>query len=418
MVISPDTPLDASSASALPPRPSCDRTRLVHVTTVGMTLHFVRGQVTFMRDRGFDVFALSSPGEDLTTFGEAEHVPVHAVNMTRQITPLRDLLAIVRIVRYFRHVRPHIVHAHTPKGGLLGTIAAWLSRVPVRIYHIRGLPFTSASGLRRSVLRCTERISCRFATHVLCVSESNRELAVNARLCPAPKISVLLRGSGNGVDALGVFDPARWRDQRGNVRTMTGIPSDALVLGFVGRIVRDKGVSELYDAWKVLRQEFQHIHLLIVGFFEPHDPLPSALVWALRADSRIHLTGRQRETARFYSAMDLVVLPTYREGFPNVPLEAASMGLPVVATRVQGCTDAIDDDVTGVLVPPRDAVALTGAIRRYLRCPELLHLHGAAARTRVVREFRRERVWEALHTEYAALLRQHGQPVPNVEAVL
>jgi glycosyltransferase involved in cell wall biosynthesis len=382
-----------------------------------MNFRFMRGQGTFMKERGFDVFALSSPGEELTSFGERERVPVHAVEMKRQITPLRDLLALLQIVRYLLKIRPHIVHAHTPKGGLLGTIAAWLGRVPVRIYHIRGLPFTSASGLQARLLRCTEWVSCRLATHVLCVSESNRQLAVRARLCPPWKISVLLNGSGNGVDAMGAFNPARWRHARQAIRSRTGIPHDAMVLGFVGRIVRNKGVAELFDAWKALRQEFERLHLLIVGFFEPHDPLPSDLEEALLADSRIHLTGGQREAAGFYAAMDLVVLPTYREGFPNVPLEAASMGIPTVATLVPGCTDAVVDGVTGLLVPPRDAVALTGAIKRYLQCPELLELHGAAGRTRVVREFRRERVWQALYEAYVALLRPHGVRVPNAEEV-
>ena len=421
MVFTLDTPVDSSLKSAPACRPSrndYDRIRLVHITTVAMTLVFMRGQVTFIKERGFDVFALSSPGEDLTSFGELEHVPVHAVDMKRQITPLRDLIALLQIVRYLLKIQPHIVHAHTPKGGLLGTIAAWVGRVPVRIYHIRGLPFTSASGLRARLLRCTERVSCRLATHVLCVSESNRQLAVSARLCPPRKISVLLNGSGQGVDAMGAFDPARWRHARSAIRSMTGIPPDAMVLGFVGRIVRDKGVAELFDAWKALRQEFERLHLLIVGFFEPHDPLPRDLEEALRADSRIHLTGRQHETARFYAAMDLVVLPTYREGFPNVPLEAASMGIPTVATRVPGCTDAVVDGVTGVLVPPRDAVALSVAIKGYLESPELLNLHGAAGRARVVREFCRERVWQALYTEYATLLRRHGVPVPSAEQVL
>jgi glycosyltransferase involved in cell wall biosynthesis len=388
-------------------------TYLVHVTTVPMTLAFVRGQVAYMKERGFEVLALSSPGEDLDTFGRLEQVPVYPIEMTRRITPVRDLLTITRLVRYFRRVRPSIVHAHTPKGGLLGTIAAWLARVPVRIYHIRGLPFTSATGPLGTLLQWTERIACRLANRVLCVSESVRQVAVKESICPAKKIAVLGNGSGNGVDALGRFDPVRWCHTRGETRTRHAIPRDALVIGFVGRIVRQKGIVELFESWKTLREEFPRLHVLIVGFRESQDPLPADVEMGLCEDRRIHFTGGQRETPPLYAAMDLVVLPTYREGFPNVALEAASMELPIVITRVPGCDDAVVDNVTGTFVPPRDSNGVTNAVRRYLNHPELRAAHGTAGRRRVLDRFRQDTVWQALYAEYLDLLQHHGVPIPS-----
>ena len=383
-----------------------ERTRLVHLTTIPASLSFLTGQLAYMADRGFTVTAISSPGEDLESFAVREQVPTYAVPMARRITPLRDAIAVWRIYRVLRRVRPHIVHAQTPKGGLLGTIAAWLAGTPVRVYHIRGLPFMTASGVRRLLMRGTERIACRLAHTVLCVSHSVRDVAVAEKICPARKISVLLGGSGNGVDSAGRFSPDRVRGARSRTRVTLGIPQDARVIGFVGRIVREKGVTELAAAWLALRDAYPDLHLLVVGDFEPQDPVPEHVAALLRSDPRIHLVGYVADAAPLYAAMDVVALPTYREGFPNVPLEAASMSLPVVATRVPGCVDAVRDGVTGTLVPPRDATALTAAIASYLRDIELRYAHGRAGRERVLHEFRQEALWDALFRHYESVLAQ------------
>jgi glycosyltransferase involved in cell wall biosynthesis len=376
-----------------------------------MSLVFLRGQVRFMSARGIDVTAISSAGPDLDAFAESEGVMVASVEMPRRITPFGDLGAVTALRRIMRRVRPDIVHAHTPKGGLLGMIAAALAGVPVRIYHMRGLPMSTATGARRRLLSATEWISCRLAHRVLCVSHSVRDEAVAEGLCPPGKIKVLLGGSGNGVDATGRFDPDKLElDSRSLTRRRLGIPDDAIVAGFVGRLVRDKGIVELFDAWTRLREEFSTAHLLLVGPFEPRDPVPAGLESALREDPRVHLVGMDWNTPPLYSAMDLVVLPTYREGFPNVPLEAAAMRLPVVATRVPGCIDAVADGGTGVLVPARNGPALTDAVRGYMRDPALRRAHGHAGRERVLREFRQEALWEALHTEYEDLLADRGVP--------
>jgi glycosyltransferase involved in cell wall biosynthesis len=279
----------------------------------------------------------------------------------------------------------------------------------VRIYHMRGLPLMGATGVKRRLLWSTEWIACRLAHRVFCVSHSVRREAVDAGICPPEKIRVLLGGSGNGVDATDRFDPdARGEEARRLTRTRFGIPASAPVIGFVGRIVRDKGVVELAGAWRELRERYAHLHLLLVGPFEPQDPVPAETERLLRADPRVHLAGMDWDTPPLYAAMDVVALPTYREGFPNVPLEAAAMRLPVVATRIPGCVDAVADGRTGLLVPPRDPAALRDALVRYLDDPELRLLHGAAGRERVLREFRQEGIWEALHAEYRRLLAEHG----------
>lgn len=383
--------------------------RLVHITTIPETLYFLTGQVSYMKSKGLEVHALSSPGDDLGKFGRQEGIAVHAVEMPRRITPVQDLIAIRRLWRSLRAIKPQIVHAHTPKGGLLGMISAWLARVPVRVYHVHGLPFVTATGLKRTLLRLSERASCLLATQVYSVSHANRDVITAEGLCSPRKIKVLLNGSINGLDAAGRFNPERVGVDAGQgTRAQYGIPTGATVLGFVGRIVRDKGLIELAEAWQTLRADFADLHMLVVGPFEPQDPVPDAVKTMLQTDERIHLAGMvgPDEMPAYYAAMDLLVLPTYREGFPYVPMEAAAMGLPVVASRVPGCTEAVQDGVTGTLVPARDAAALTAALRQYLENPDLRHQHGQAGRARMLRDYLPEALWNAQYEEYVALLRR------------
>jgi glycosyltransferase involved in cell wall biosynthesis len=383
--------------------------KLVHIMTVSQSLLFLTGQVGYMKERGFDIVAITSPGDYLSRFAEQEGIMVHAIDMPRRITPWRDLVALAGLCRLLISIRPHIVHAHTPKGGMLGMVAAWLVGVPVRLYHMRGLPFTTASGLKRRLLLWTEGIACGLAHRTLCVSESVRALALEQHLCPPEKIAVLGRGSGNGVDADQRFSGAALPlAARETTRVRHHIPSDALVLGFVGRIVRSKGVVELAGAWRQLRKEFPTLHLVLVGPTEQQDPIPDNLEDELRADPRVRLVGEEWNIVPLYAAMDVLALPTHREGFPNVLLEAAAMQIPVVATRVPGCTDAVHDQVTGFLVPPYDAVRLAASIRRYLADPDLRRRHGFAAREWVLQEFRPQRIWQALYQEYIGCLKAQG----------
>jgi glycosyltransferase involved in cell wall biosynthesis len=382
--------------------------RLVHVFTSAQSLLFLQGQATWMAAHGFDLTAISSPGPRQATFAAREPVDVRTVAMARRITPVADLRALAALLAELRRIRPHIVHAHTPKGGLLGMVAAWIARTPVRIYHMRGLPLMTASGLKRRLLTWSEIVSCRLAHRVICVSPSLRREAIGLGLCPPEKIVTLLSGSGNGVDAMGRFDPDAPAGEaatlRREVRSRHGIPDTDIVVAFIGRVVRDKGVSELADAWRVLAERHANVHLLIAGPIETQDPAPAASHAILRTHARAHFLDHVSDTRSVYAAADVTVLPTYREGMPNVLLEAAAMRLPVVATRVVGCIDAVQDGVTGILVPPRDAAALAAALDVYVTDESRRRRDGTAARARVLHEFSRERIWSAIRDEYMALL--------------
>ncbi len=378
---------------------------VVHVLTVPDSLVFLDGQVAFMREHGWRLSVITSPGEALEAFGKRHDVPVYAIAMPRRMSPLQDARSLADLARLIARLRPDLVHSHTPKGGLLGTIAATIARVQARIYHMRGLPMMTMHGTQRHIMTATERTSCGLATRVLANSHSLRQFAIEQRLCRPSKIQVLGSGSGNGVDSSGRFDPSRIGDEdRRAFRRRLGIPDAAPVLGYLGRLVRDKGVAELALAWQAVRETQADAHLVIGGVFEERDALSPRTREALESDPRIHLMGFVTDTPIFYRAIDVLVLPTYREGFPNVLLEASAMRVPIVATRVTGCVDAVVDGETGTLVPPRDSVSLASAIARYLESPELRREHGDAGRDRIDREFRRDRLWHALLGVYDELV--------------
>ncbi len=383
--------------------------RLVHIVTVPQSFKLLLGQTAFMRERGVALTAIASPGPYAAEFAQGEGAKVLTVEMPRRISPFRDLVAVWQLVAILRIHRPHIVHAHTPKGGLLGMIAAALARVPVRIYHMRGLPLMTATGQRRQLLRWTERISCVLAHRVFCVSHSLRAVALEERLTIPDRIVVFHGGSGNGVDSEVAFapsvDPAT---ERQRAREQLGLPGNAVVIAFVGRVVKDKGIVELTQAWASLREAHPETRLVLAGPEEPFDPVPEAVLKSLRDDPRVHLLGTVCDVRMVYVAADIVTLPSHREGFPNVPLEAAALSLPVVTTDTAGCRDAVQDGRTGAVVPVGDPEALAAAIDRYLRAPELRSTHGATGRTWVRQAFAPTRIWSAYHTEYLRLLGARG----------
>ncbi|PZR14421.1 MAG: glycosyltransferase family 1 protein [Archangium gephyra] len=368
--------------------------RLVHVLTVADSLVFIDAVVARARDDGWDVTVITSPDERLTTFGRKLGVRTVGIEMPRKVTPLGDWRALDALHTCFARLKPDVVHAGTPKGGLLGTLAARAAGVPVRIYQMRGLAYVTAKGVLRGVLSTTERLSCAAATRVICQSHSLRAEAVSQGLVSADKSEVILGGS-NGVDA------NRFAPMSGAaLRAKLGIPGSAQVVGFVGRLVRDKGVPELVEAFSQLKGA---PHLILAGPWEPRDPVSDDVRRLVEAHPRIHTPGFVADPREVYAASDFVVLPSHREGFPNVPLEAAAMERAVISTRIAGCIDAVSDGVTGTLVSVSDAAALAVAMQRYLDSPELAARHGREGRQRVTRDFSRARIAEATVERYRAL---------------
>jgi glycosyltransferase involved in cell wall biosynthesis len=267
------------------------------------------------------------------------------------------------------------------------------------------------SGFSKSVLEMLERISCLCSDRVLAVSRSVADVMLRGGYCPAHKLTVPAAGSSNGVDALERFNPDLIPPgTRERSRRRYNISPEALVIGFVGRLVAGKGIRELEAAWRSIRTQHGKAFLVTVGEQEAQDPVPQEVLNRLRGDKRVVMLDYvpNEEMPLLYYIMDLVALPTYSEGLPNVPLEAAAMELPVVASRVTGCVDAIEDEVTGILIPPKDWQALALAMTRYIEDEELRREHGKAGRERVLRLFRPPMIWEAVYREYMSALASKG----------
>ena len=399
------------------PVPTRGRPLIVHVTTVPWSLwSFFRGQFAYMRRYGLDAVAVCSGGDLVQDIAQREGVEVYTVPMTRRVTPVQDLVSLVRLTRLLRRLQPTIVHTHTAKAGLLGLLAGVLAGVPIRLYTLHGW-MGPVGRLLRWVEGPRMKLCLRLAHAVPCSSHSLKRKVVEAGLCPADKIRVAGYGSVNGIDAQNDFNPDRLpAGTRRRVRQEYGIPLDATAMVYVGRLMRSKGVNELAEAWARLRARFPNLYLVIVGVAEAHDPASPARIEVLKADPRVHFTGFVKDMPAIYAAADLLVLPTYSEGLPYTLLEAGAMGLPSVATRVTGCVDVIEDGFNGVLVEPYSAESLRAGLARLLGDPEARREMGRRARQRVLERFRPEVVWRELLAMYRRLLAQRCPEVKLPDA--
>lgn len=389
--------------------------KLINVTTVADTqYYYLKGQNTFLKERGFEIHCIASPGDYLTRLAERDGVAIHAVKISREINIFADILSLIRLRRLFRKIKPHIVNVSTPKAALLGSIAAWLAGVPIRVFLVRGLITETSRGLRRRIFRFLERVTSRLCTHRICVSRSLLHFARKEKLISDGDGEVVCSGMSNGVDAAKRFNPHKpgLEADSAAIRKRFGISplsQGGLVLGYVGRLAFDKGVVELEAAWKKLSASFPSLHLLILGKWESVNPVIRKAQNRLKDDLRVHFAGFVEDPVPYYAAMDVLAFPTHgSEGFPNVLMESASMRIPVVASRVVGCVDAVMDNETGTLVQPQNAVALTGAVSTYLLDPDLRHRHGCAARERTLKDYMPEAIWEGYCSIYSRLLKDGG----------
>jgi glycosyltransferase involved in cell wall biosynthesis len=389
------------------------RPRLVYVVTHPVTADvLLRGQLGFMREHGFDVTVIGSPGPELDRVRERERVETLGIPMLRHNDARQDAISLVNLTRALRRLRPDIVNAGTTKAGLLGMIAARAVSVPIRIYLLRGLRLETASGLMRQVLGVTERIASACAHDVTCVSPSLLRLSVDGGFIPARKACVIASGSSNGVDTERFRRTAELRQQGAALLAERGIGPHDPVVGFVGRLARDKGIHELLDAFEVVRRESPAAKLVLLGGDLANEVGEPELVARVRATPNVVTTPTIADLAPYYARIDVLAAPTYREGFPNVLVEAASAEVPVVAFRSTGVVDAVVDGETGVLVAQGDAAGLAEGVLGYLRSPERSRAHGRHARQRTEKLYERHAVWAAWLEAYRARLQRLGLPLP------
>lgn len=376
--------------------------KILRVVTSGVSTKLIEGQLGFLSKNGLDVhFAAGSPREKLDKLEKIEGVRTHYLShLVRPISLLKDWKALLEIVKLFRIELPDVVHANTPKGSLLAMIAAKWCKVPVRIYTVTGLRFEGASGATRWVLKTMERITCWAATKVIPEGVGVANTLQREKITKK-ELKVLHHGNINGVD-LNYFNPELFdSDKEAALRAEMGIAPSDIVLCFVGRVVRDKGIVELVNSFKQLSTEFGSLKLLLVGSFERElDPLPNEIEQEIDSNPNIISTGWQNDVRPLMSISNLYVFPSYREGFPNTVLQAGAMGLPTIATDINGANEIITDGVNGVIIPPKDSDALYNAIRKLLDNPDILAAMAVRCRPNIVEKYNRDDVWLATLNMY------------------
>ena len=374
------------------------RTTVLYLLTDEISSVLVRGQLGHLVEAGFDVTVaarLSDPADPSGDRWDAGVTVVH-LPFVREPSPLADLRALRATIRLIRRTRPTIVNASTPKAGLLGMLAAWLCRVPVRVYVVRGFRFETATGRRRRLFRSLEWVAIRCANHV--VFNSHSLMAVGARegVIRPGRGEVIGGGSGNGIDV------SRFADDviptRAEARERFGLPAEATVVGFVGRFTRDKGIADLTSVFTSTLRPRPEVWLLLVGQFEEGDPVPAAVRATIEDDQRIVTVPWLDHPGVAYRAMDLLAFPSYREGLPNVPLEAQLCGVPVVGYAATGTVDAVAPG--SVLVPVGDVDALSREIIAQVAAGVGRSSSERQGATWVVENFERARLWSGLVDRY------------------
>lgn len=370
------------------------------VTTIPGSLDFFKGQLRLLNE-SLDVSAVSSQKDKLEAFGKEEGIPTIHVPMERPISLWKDPVSLMRFIALFAVTRPHIVHGNTPKGSFLSMIAAWLTRVPVRIYMCHGLRYQGYQGRMRRLLMAMERISCRCATHVIAVSHGAKNTLLNDAICPSGKLMVVGDGSAGGID-LSLFD----RTKIIPASEVTDlVPAEDFKFCFFGRIVKDKGINEMVKAFMRLCDEYAGVSLIIVGPFEDaENPVDNETRTALLNHPHIHLLGPKSDVKPYIVACDMLLLPSYREGLPTVPIEAGALSVPTIASDIPGCNEVVIDGKNGYLVKPRDHESLYEAMKLAVTLRDsTVKKMGQTAREMVEAKYERQKVWDAYNELYNRL---------------
>ena len=379
--------------------------KIIRTATVPLSLDlFCRGLFREL-SRDYEVIALSSPKPELDRIAKREGIRTVAVPMQRKITPFRDLASLLRLIRVFRKEKPDMVHSITPKAGLLSMLAAWFTRVPVRVHTFTGLVFPYERGWKRRLLIATDRLTAACATHVLPEGKGVKKDLIRFRITRKP-LRVLGNGNVRGIDMEHYARSAETMQKASALRESLGIKEDDFVFIFVGRLDRDKGLDDLIDAFRLLQQEKDHIHLLLVGAEEADG---GAMLEKTRAyigrSSHIHLSnGWQDDVRPWYAASDALVFPSWREGFPNVVIEAGAMELASIVTNINGSREIVANHKNGLVVPAQDAESLYYAMKSFVDRPERVQIFASKAR-KMVRRYEQEFVWECLNEFYREVLK-------------
>lgn len=389
--------------------------KLIRITTVPISLKLLlKGQHEFMVQNGFTVLGVSSAGNDLTEVQITEGIPVTALEMTRTISPVNDLKALYNFYKLCKKEKPLIVHSHTPKAGIVGMLGAKLAGVPIRLHTVAGLPLMEATGIKRKILDFVEKLTYASATKVYPNSKGLYDFILDNNYTSTHKLKVIGQGSSNGIDT-NHFSPDKiTQEQKKQLKKELNISENDFVFIFVGRLVGDKGINELVEAFRMMTMKLGEevsgrrgdgVKLLLVGPFESElDPIQPETLKAIKKNPNIISVGYQKDVRPYFAISDCLVFPSYREGFPNVVMQAGSMELPSIVSNINGCNEIVVEGENGTVIPVKNVEAIQIAMQKMIEVKEYYNKVKENARPMIQSRYEQSVVWNALLEEYNSLI--------------
>ena len=377
--------------------------KLIRTSTVAMSLDLLlKGQLAFLNEY-FNVIAVSGEDYHLLQVIEREKVNTVSISIKREISILHDLISLVKLYLLFKKEKPLIVHSITPKAGLLSMVAAYFAGVPIRIHTFTGLIFPSKTGVMKRLLITMDRILCKFATHIYPEGQGVKTDLLRFKITTKP-LKVLANGNINGID-LEYFNSENIpKKTLQELRISLGIEPNDFVFIFIGRLVTDKGINELIAAFSKLSKVKNNIKLLLVGPLEKEkNPISKETLFEIQHNSKIISTGYQDEVRDYFALANVLVFPSYREGFSNVVLQAGAMGLPSIVSNINGCNEIIINNYNGIIIPIKNEITIFDAMQLLLEDEMIYHSLQSNARLSIENRYNQQLVWKALLEEYKIL---------------
>jgi len=376
--------------------------KIIRVVTSDVSYGLLTGQLKFLNNH-YDVIGVSSPGEKSALAGQSEGIKIVEIEMQRPISIVKDCIALYKLYKFFKKEKPYIVHSITPKAGLLSMIASYLAKVPNRIHTFTGLIFPTREGMFQKLLIKTDQLLCACATKIYPEGQGVKQDLINYKITKKP-LKIIANGNINGIDT-SYFDPALFSEkQKEALKNELSISSLDLVFVFVGRLVRDKGINELISAFKLISNAHENVKLILVGSYEKElDPVLPETETEINSNPNIIPVGWQNDVRSYFAISDILTFPSYREGFPNVVLQAGAMGLPCIVTNISGCNEIISEGENGIIIPVKDSNTLYNTMEKFIKQPDLKTVLTRNARNIICDNYERQLVWDSLLEEYKAL---------------
>ncbi len=375
--------------------------KILHVVNIPFVIpYFLGEQISYFSNKGTSIHIACRYDKKIDKYKLKWNFIFFNLKISRSISILSDINDIFRLCNYIKVNDIDVIVGHTPKGAFIAMIAGKISGIKKRIYIHHGLMYETKTGLKKCIFSFLDKITCLLSSSVICVSQSLKSILITQNITSIDKAKIIEYGTSNGIDFIHRFNKKLISsDEIKKIKLRYSIFGDCIVVGYIGRLARDKGLNELIYAWRILQAKYTNIKLFLCGPVDERDPLSLDVLDIVNNDKSIFNIGEIENTPLYYSIFDIFVLPSYREGFPTVVLEASAMSIPIITTKSTGCIDSIIENVTGIFseIEPH---SLSEAIEFYLENPDIRKEHGSNGRNFVEKNFNQKKIWEILEHEY------------------